>query len=93
MSCYLYYVEEVHVLGDCQFDTLCKELLRGWDLITHPHKHLTTREDLEAGTGYAIKYPLMVVGAARRWYRESTKRNKHESEDQQRGQREDCPEP
>lgn len=73
MSCYLYYVEDVHVLGDCQFDDLCEALLRDWDLVTHPHKNLTTREDLAAGTGYAIKYPKIVVGAARHWYRQSTR--------------------
>lgn len=72
MSCYLYYQENCHVLTDTQFDALCKELLDNWDLITHRHKHLVSREDLEAGTGYAIKYPLIVIGAARDWYRTST---------------------
>lgn len=72
MSSYLYYHEDCHVLGDCQFDALCKELLDNWDDITHPHKHLTTREDLAAGTGFAIKFPLLVVGAARAWYRQAT---------------------
>lgn len=69
MSCYLYYEEDVHVLSDTQFDNLCKELLDHWDEFEHPHKHLITTEDLKAGTGYAIKYPLMVIGAARQWYR------------------------
>lgn len=72
MSSYLYYVEDAHVLTDTQFDELCKELLDRWDEITHPHKSLTTRDDLAAGTGYAIKYPLIVVGAARAWYRSVT---------------------
>jgi hypothetical protein len=73
MSSYLYYEEACHVLGDCQYDALCKELLDNWDAVTHHHKHLITREDLAAGTGYAIKYPLIVVGAARHWYRSMTK--------------------
>jgi hypothetical protein len=76
MSSYLYYEEGVHVLADTQFDELCKELLDNWDSITHHHKCLTTREDLEAGTGYAIKYPLIVVASARHWYREATPRRK-----------------
>lgn len=72
MSSYLYYVEHVHVITDVAFDHLCRELLDNWDSITHPHKHLTTKEDLEAGTGYALKYPLIVQSAARQWYRENT---------------------
>ncbi|MGC3025864.1 DNA ligase LigA-related protein [Burkholderia sp. DN3021] len=68
MSSYLYYEEGRSVLSDTEFDALCKELLERWDEITHRHKDLTTREDLEAGTGYAIKYPSIVVGAARHWW-------------------------
>ena len=72
MSSYLYYVENVHVLSDIDFDHLCKELLDNWDSITHRHKYLVTKGDLEAGTGFAIKYPQIVIGAARRWYRDNT---------------------
>jgi hypothetical protein len=70
MACYLYYVEDLSVLPDTQFDELCKDLLEHWDEITHFHKHLTTKEDLEAGTGFSIKYPTIVVCAARKWYLE-----------------------
>lgn len=70
MASYLYYEEDISLLTDTQFDELCKELLVHWDDITHYHKHLTTREDLEAGTGFAIKYPMLVVCAARKWYRD-----------------------
>lgn len=69
MSCYLYYIEDMHVLADGVFDDLCKELLTRWDELDHAHKHLVTRGDLEAGTGYAIVYPKIVVGAARHWYK------------------------
>lgn len=68
MSCYLYYEEGRSVLSDAEFDALCKELLERWDEITHRHKALITKEDLEAGTGYAIKYPNIVIGAARHWW-------------------------
>jgi hypothetical protein len=68
LSSYLYYVEGRSVLTDSEFDALCKELLDRWDEVDHRHKHLTSREDLEAGTGYAIQYPSIVIGAARHWW-------------------------
>jgi hypothetical protein len=68
LSSYLYYVEGRSILTDSEFDALCKELLERWDEVTHRHKHLTSREDLEAGTGYAIQYPSIVIGAARHWW-------------------------
>lgn len=68
MASYLYYVENRSILSDTEFDQLCMDLLAGWDQLDHRHKHLTTKEDLEAGTGYAIQYPSIVIGAARHWY-------------------------
>jgi len=56
MSSYLYYKEDKQVLTD------------NWDSIEHMHKHLITKGDLTAGTGYAIKYTNMIIGAANRWY-------------------------
>lgn len=67
---YLYYKENVSAITDGEFDLLCSELLRDWDNITHPHKSLINKSDLEAGTGFAIQYPLMVESAARAWYRD-----------------------
>jgi hypothetical protein len=65
MSCYLYYILDQPVLSDSQFDELGKVVLEHWDEIDqHQHKHCLTIEDLKAGTGYAIKYPRMIVGAA-----------------------------
>ena len=72
MSCYLYYEEDLHIISDTQFDAMCKELLERWPEVTHRHKYLITEEDLKAGTGFAIQYPLMVIGAARAWYRSVT---------------------
>ena len=68
MSSYLYYKKDKQVLTDDEFDTLCKRLLDEWDSIEHMHKHLITKEDLQAGTGYAIEYTNMIIGAAERWY-------------------------
>jgi hypothetical protein len=41
-----------------------------WDQIEHIHKHLVTIDDLNANSGYAISYPLMVECAANRILRE-----------------------
>lgn len=68
MSCYLYYVEDVCVLTDAEFDAVTEELKKRWTEVTHPHKELISMDDLVAGTGYAIKYPNSLIGAARAWY-------------------------
>ena len=68
MSSYLYYKEDRQVLTDDEYDALCKRLLNEWDNVQHMHKYLITKQDLKAGTGYAIKYTNMIIGAANRWY-------------------------
>ena len=68
MSCYLYYEEDKQVLSDDEFDALGKRLLDEWDQVEQMHKHLITKDDLMAGTGYAIKYTNMIKGAANRWH-------------------------
>lgn len=73
MSSYLYYYEDKQVISDAEFDEICKNLLAGWEDFDHPHKHLITKEDLAAGTGFAIKkYPLIVISSALCWHRDST---------------------
>lgn len=67
---YLYYKEDLSAIPDSHYDSLCDNLLKNWDNITHYHKSLITKSDLEAGTGYAIQYPTIVIGAARAWYRD-----------------------
>jgi hypothetical protein len=67
MSSYLYYECETPVLSDYEFDTLARKLIDSWEEVDHPHKRLITLDDLQAGTGYAIKYPLMVKNAAIQW--------------------------
>lgn len=66
MTSFLYYRLDAPVVTDECFDSLCKILNNNWDQITHFHKHLITRGDLEAGTGFAIEYPLRVENAALR---------------------------
>ncbi len=67
MSSYLYYKEDRQVLTDEDFDRLAKRLLDNWDSVEHMHKHLISKEDLQAGTGYAIKYSQRIINAAKNW--------------------------
>ena len=60
---YLYYKKHTPVLTDEAFDAICKELLAKWGEVEHRFKYLTTKEDLEAGTGYAIAYPNGMIAA------------------------------
>jgi|TARA_R110000823_G_scaffold315253_1_gene446332 hypothetical protein len=68
MASYLYYEENVNVIPDTEFDELCKYLLEHHDELTHPHKHLVTKDNLRAGTCLGIEYPSRVKGAAVQWY-------------------------
>ena len=43
-----------------EFDRIVEELKEKWDLIDHPHKHLITKEHLDAATAYDIEYPTIV---------------------------------
>jgi hypothetical protein len=54
---YVYYKFHEAQIPDAEFDELCKHLLLHWDAVCHPNKGLITKEDLVAGTGYAIQYP------------------------------------
>lgn len=67
MSSYLYYKEDRQVLTDEDFDRLAKRLLDNWDKVEHMHKHLISKEDLQAGTGYAIQYTQRIINAAKNW--------------------------
>lgn len=64
VTSYLYYQMSKSVIPDSDFDQLCKQLDEGYDDFEHQHKHLVDRGQFSAGTGYDIKYPLMVKGAA-----------------------------
>jgi NAD-dependent DNA ligase len=68
MSSFAYYHLNRSLMSDDQFDKLCKRLLEIFDSFEHQHKYLVTKEDLAAGTGFAIKeYPIMVIHAA--WHK------------------------
>lgn len=70
MASFLYYHEDISPIPDTEFDQLCVRLLAAWGTITHPHKSLIKKADLEAGSGFAIplhKYPLRVRSAAFQW--------------------------
>jgi NAD-dependent DNA ligase len=63
IHCYLYYICDQSIIPDEEFDQLCRDLLDKWDSIEHPHKHLISKDDLKAGTGYSInilQYPDIV---------------------------------
>lgn len=68
MSSFLYYNDyPVLPYSDIQFDWVCKRLLDEWDSIEHMHKHLCSREALEAGTGFDIKFTNMIKYSAIDW--------------------------
>ena len=64
MYSYAYYKENESLVDDTEYDQICQDLITNWDTITHWHKPLLDLESLKAGTGYDIKYPNRVVGAA-----------------------------
>ena len=66
MCAYAYYVEDDALITDAEFDELGKWLLKNYDSVEHMHKHLVTKDDLNAGT-YLGKYPSIVKGAVKSW--------------------------
>lgn len=64
MTSFLYYEMNRSVISNDDYDRICGLLAAGWRGAKHQHKHLITLEDLTAVTGYAIRYPSMVVGGA-----------------------------
>lgn len=64
MCSYAYYKLNTNLITDAEFDQLAKDILADYDNIEHMHKHLVTKDQLEAGT-YLGQYPNMVMGATR----------------------------
>jgi len=65
---YAYYIEDESLVSDNEYDALCIRLLDKFEEIEHHHKHLISKEDLRAGTGYALArkdYPSIVISAAK----------------------------
>jgi hypothetical protein len=65
---YLYYEMAHSVITDYEYDKLAESIYDNWDRLDHPHKHVIDKESLKT-SGFAIKYPLMVQGAARLIYK------------------------
>ena len=65
MYSYLYYKENESLVDDTEYDQICKDMLTEWNSIEHFHKHLISKDALDAGTGYDIVYPQRVINAAR----------------------------
>ena len=65
---YLYYeLNQDSPWSDAQFDGACKRLYDEWKNIDHPHKKMTSRKALKAGTGFQLRYPGWVPDCATRW--------------------------
>ena len=79
MCAYAYYVDDAPLVQDHEFDKLAKHILENYDTIEHPHKHLVTKEDLEAGS-YLGEYPSIVKGAVRAYRMEMKEKvkNRHD---------------
>lgn len=63
IASFMYYREDDPLLSDHTFDALLP-VIRGLPPGSHRHQHLITAEHLEAGTGFDIKFPDLVEGAA-----------------------------
>ena len=62
MCSYAYYELNTNLISDQEFDQLGKDIFANYDNIEHMHKHLLTKEMLDAGT-YLGEYPTMVRSA------------------------------
>lgn len=60
MASLAYYHLDISILSDSRYDQLCRQLYDEWDTVEHYHKPLIQREDLKAGSLYALalhEYP------------------------------------
>lgn len=75
-SSYCYYVHDESILSDTTYDRMCKWMLDNYDSIDHHHKHLVTKEDLLAASGFAIKredYPTVIQVSCHRFMNDLVK--------------------
>mgnify|MGYP006246102899 FL=1 len=70
MCSYAYYQLNTNLITDHEFDQLGKDILANYDNINHMHKHLVTKEMLDAGT-YLGEYPTMVRSATLNYINEN----------------------
>lgn len=62
MASYAYYIQDDPIFTDGFYDTLAKRILDNWDTITHRHRDVLSKDDLEAGS-FLGEYPSIVQGA------------------------------
>lgn len=63
VSSYCYYIRHESLMSDSAFDKMSKWMLDNYETLEHNHKHLITKEMLEAGSGYNLNendYPFIV---------------------------------
>lgn len=84
MSSYTYYHLDETMISDSLFDYLCATALHEWDTITHPCKHLISKEDMKAGSCFALKledYPYGLIRCVNQLLIELNKRRKEDDND------------
>ena len=47
---YIYYQLDNSIISDGEYDKMAKHILENWDDLEHPHKHLISKDALQAGT-------------------------------------------
>ena len=62
MLSYAYYQQDNPLASDSFYDKLSRKFLKEYDNIEHYHKHLISKDALEAGT-FIGTYPSIVEGA------------------------------
>jgi hypothetical protein len=68
MASYLYYHHDVSILSDTLYDGRAKRLQDQWEVLDHPHKHLTELDNLQCGSLSASplkSYPTIVRDTAK----------------------------
>jgi len=64
---YIYYHLDNSVIADSEYDQMAKYILEHYDELDHPHKHLISKDALEAGTMLLREdeYPAIVRDTAK----------------------------
>lgn len=61
MLSFAYYKQDDPIVSDAFYDKLARKLLKEYDNIEHYHKHLISKDDLQAGS-FLGEYPSIVEG-------------------------------
>lgn len=64
---YLYYERDTNIITDLHFADICKEIVRRWETLEHPHKWMVRVDVLRSGaySGFYLKnYPSIVQSSA-----------------------------